>query len=130
MHIRGQPKIGCNSPRAMWLLRLCLCPKMASFKIFLGKHAPRPPTLVCLFIYTFTTDTHVTSLLKILATGLKILVSLLKILATGLTQFYAFILYRLCIFPSHSFPTSLLSYHSKINSTRKQQEQVTKKFSE
>ena len=46
--IRRQPKIGCNTPRAIWL---CFCPKIASetisehpiSKIFVGEHAPRPP---------------------------------------------------------------------------------------
>ena len=53
--------------------------------------------------------------------------------ASGTTQFYAFILYRPCIFPSSSLLTSLLSYHFEKQSKNKQkkwQEQVTKKFTE
>ena len=64
-------EMGCNTPQAMQLLRLCFCPKMASEAIsehlisknFLGGHAPDPPSLAYLHAYTYR---HQTSLLKFL----------------------------------------------------------------
>ena len=45
-------------------------------KNFLGEHAPRSPSLVCLCMHTYTSDTHVTPLLAILATSLYLLIFL------------------------------------------------------
>ena len=53
MHI-WQPKIGCNTPQAIYLLWLCFCPKMAS-EAFVGA---RPQTPLVLHVYAWIHTHH------------------------------------------------------------------------
>ena len=57
----------CEQPKLNAILRescstpTCFCPKMASKTIsehqkFPGEHAPRPPTLACLYMHTYQCD--------------------------------------------------------------------------
>ena len=48
-------------------------------KMHWGSMPPDPPSLSCLCMYTYTSYIHVTPLLKILATGLTIVISKAKI---------------------------------------------------
>ena len=69
-----------SSEQCSYILRHCFCPKMASeaisehliSKISWGSMPPCPPTLALLCMHTYI---HVTSLLKILAMGLRTIAS-------------------------------------------------------